>query len=430
MFKPAGSKIVDKNKSLIADRAMQLELQLKLQRRMEPFSAAQFKEKQLDLYSNLLNVTNTESLGSLIANEKISTLQNDPLQSYLLAKDNLMSISDLDTSNYIIDRLNESDIQTLNQGFPNFIRILSTKYKNIDKNKFIELIKANSFEFQTRDVTQTAKNRMNQDLPSEKIEEPYQESETKNPSRNTKSSKTVYGNILNESLPQPITVLEQEALESATNYVSSLKTVRDLNSYIKTIINSKGTSSLRKSDLQNVALKLRYREELMTEGRGLNKRRIVGRGMIQSEPDNRVELNNGKFVINMDELGRNVLNVKYASSRASIPSMKREGISNDVKNVIVDIVKGKYNPIKFNKMKSDDQRIVSTFVRNMKIPNIDMSEWEEAYQRNYEVLLGQLNSGQNNPAVKRELKQYIMRAITEGIISRNQGYNQLFELSL
>jgi hypothetical protein len=81
-------------------------------------------------------------------------------------------------------------------------------------------------------------------------------------------------------------------------------------------------------------------------------------------------------------------------------------------------------------MTPDDQRIVSTFVRTLKIPDIDMKEFDEAYQLNYEVLLGQMNSGQNNPVVKKQLKQYILRAITENIIPKAQGYNMLFELSL
>jgi hypothetical protein len=66
----------------------------------------------------------------------------------------------------------------------------------------------------------------------------------------------------------------------------------------------------------------------------------------------------------------------------------------------------------------------------MKIPDIDMKVFDEAYQLNYEILLGQVNSGQNNPIVKREVKEYILRAIPEGLIPKSQGYNKLFELSL
>jgi hypothetical protein len=59
-----------------------------------------------------------------------------------------------------------------------------------------------------------------------------------------------------------------------------------------------------------------------------------------------------------------------------------------------------------------------------------MREFDAAYQKNYEVLLGQINSGQNNPLVKNELKQYILRAISEGLIPKSQGYTKLFELSI
>ena len=100
------------------------------------------------------------------------------------------------------------------------------------------------------------------------------------------------------------------------------------------------------------------------------------------------------------------------------------------KNLILDIVEGKYNANLFNKMKQDDHRIVSNFVRVLKIPDIDMCEFDAAYQLHYEVLPGEINSGNNNTALKRELKEYILRAITENLIPRNQGLTKLFELSL
>jgi hypothetical protein len=141
-------------------------------------------------------------------------------------------------------------------------------------------------------------------------------------------------------------------------------------------------------------------------------------------------LNDGKFTLDLDKLKKNILCVSYASCRAKIPSLKDAHISNDVKNMILDIVEGKYNANLFLKMKQDDQRIVSNFVRVLKIPDIDMSEFDAGYQLHYEVLLGQVNSGQNNPEIKKELKEYILRAITEGLIPRIQGLNKLFELSL
>jgi hypothetical protein len=188
-----------------------------------------------------------------------------------------------------------------------------------------------------------------------------------------------------------------------------------------------------KNQLQEITLKLRYKELLedSIEGNGVNRRKMYGRGMpLLPRNTSKKTLNDGKFTLDMDKLKRNILSVTYSSCRAVIPSLKKEHVSNDVKNMILDIVEGKYNANLFNKMKQDDQRIVSTFVRALKIPDIDMSEFDAGYQLHYEVLLGQVNSGQNNPAIKRELKEYILRAINEQLIPKSQGLTKLFELSL
>jgi hypothetical protein len=175
---------------------------------------------------------------------------------------------------------------------------------------------------------------------------------------------------------------------------------------------------------------LRYKELLSIEGNGM-RRKISGRGMpILPRNTSKKTLNDGKFTIDMDKLNKNLLSVSYSSCRAQIPSLKNEHVSTDVKNMITDIINEKYNSNLFNKMKQDDQRIVSNFIRVLKIPNIDMSEFNTGYQLKYEILLGQVNSGQNNEAVKKELKEFILRAITEGLIPKSQGLTKLFELSL
>ena len=45
-----------------------------------------------------------------------------------------------------------------------------------------------------------------------------------------------------------------------------------------------------------------------------------------------------KFTIDVDKLNKNILNVKYTSCRAMVPSLKPEKISDDVKAVILDIL--------------------------------------------------------------------------------------------
>jgi hypothetical protein len=286
-------------------------------------------------------------------------------------------------------------------------------------------------------ITDTERFQGNQVINRENFEEyPHDVSNVtpqKNPQKKSKSSyqtNNICSNILNEEMPIPKSDTEKKAYEDARKFVSK-KTSKELSNYISTLIEGDIPKKFKKPHLENIAIKLKYKDELnfemgIKEGSGM-RRKIEGRGL--SNPD-KVELNNGKFILDMQKLRRNILSVTYQSCRASIQSLKRENISNDVKNIITDIVQDKYNANLFNKMKPDDQRIVSTFVRTMKIEKIDMREFDEAYQKNYEILLGQVNSGQNNPIVKRELKEYILRAISEGLIPKSQGYNKLFELSL
>ena len=111
-----------------------------------------------------------------------------------------------------------------------------------------------------------------------------------------------------------------------------------------------------------------------------------------------------------------------------VPSLKPEKISDDVKAVILDILEKKYNSKLSDKLFTDDQRIISTFVRTLKIPDINMDTFDKKYQREYEILLGEVNSGNSNEKVKIQLKQYILRGISENLIPRAFGLNQILHL--
>jgi hypothetical protein len=160
MFSIPGSRVVDKKAILARDENYQRQISINLQKNFDPMSKALFREKQQELYPNLLQVSNELSLANLIANEKDSNLQTDSLQSYILAKNNLLTIADANTTDYILDRLSDENIQTLNQSFPKFVKILTTKYKNIDKNKFIELIKSDTFDIPDYEITERGLSRL------------------------------------------------------------------------------------------------------------------------------------------------------------------------------------------------------------------------------------------------------------------------------
>jgi hypothetical protein len=83
--------------------------------------------------------------------------------------------------------------------------------------------------------------------------------------------------------------------------------------------------------------------------------------------------------------------------------------------MILDIVNNQYNANLFNKINQDDQRIISNFVRVLKIPDIDMSEFDAGYQLHYEVLLGEINSGNNKTRIERILTESNYRRVDSKI---------------
>jgi hypothetical protein len=141
------SKVVDKQSILKRDGEIQRALAINLQKKFEPKSRALWKEHQDEMYLNTLQVSNEPSLTNLIANEKESENQSDVLQSESLTKSNLPTITDDNTSDYILDRLEFYEIQVLNQRFPEFLAILKEKLKKINKDSFISLIKSETSDF-------------------------------------------------------------------------------------------------------------------------------------------------------------------------------------------------------------------------------------------------------------------------------------------
>ena len=118
---------------------------------------------------NTLVVSNEPTLANLIANAKESALQTDSPQSYSSAKNNLLSVADEDASNYILERLDDAQINTLNQKIPEFVKVISKRYKNIDKNRFTEMVKNETFDYPENDIINRGKMRMESDIRKKMI---------------------------------------------------------------------------------------------------------------------------------------------------------------------------------------------------------------------------------------------------------------------
>ena len=486
---------IDKGGVLARDQARNRQISINLQNKFVPTRDALWAEHQRNLYPEVMEVRNTPTLQNLLANELESANQQDSLQLEALSRTNLRTITDENTTDYIIDRLTDDDLNNLNQNFPAILKTITTKYKKMDKNRFIDIVKSKQEYLPEFEITERGQRRQDSlaELRVQQAEEyqevlntPNREAEVrsmreedrlsrpretgvknpverdalnfgdiyassgstvtpkKNPMRpeTPKKEKGFYGDVFKSRMPKPTNDNEAEKLSEVKNEIKYLK-VRDLKTYIKNITGKPVPAAYDRTDLIKIATVLGYEKTVsIRTGSGLRRRRIIrGRGSperVDSDSEDEEEkmdkkkmlLNNDKFGISLEKLRRNVLHVYYVSSRASIPALKRENISSDTRDVLLDILSDKFSVKLFDKLQPDEKRLISTFVRVMKIKNIDMKGFDDAYQARYEVLLGEVNSGQDNPKIKQELKLYILRGIAESLIPKHQGQLMLYDLSL
>ena len=460
-------------RSIIAkDEENNRQLQIKLENKFNPISQAKWREKQSELYLNTLIIKNNPSLGQLLANDLESNNQNDPMMVSQISMSLLLTITENQIAKYIIERLTTPELSKMNQYWPQIVRDLKKNNLKLNKDAFISKMKskednvAENVPVQINDQNnndqnnynnndQNNENNNNQNNDYEEIEKNrkpddrlIEDDEIDGirpfPIGDISTTKYIY-NILNEPTYVYLPETENE-VQLYANVSDKLKDKKirksDYISYIerridRNIISSKYTRpQLKKVAIDIGFLHLKYwsdnvgnedLENVKKSGgkimKGKKKRKIIGRGI--SEP-NKLFIN--KFTVDLEKLKRNILNVKYTSCRGSVPNMKIERVSEDVKSVLLDILQNKYNSKLFDKLLSDDQRIVSHFVRTLKIKNIDMDNFDKKYQHEYEVLLGEVNCGNSNEQIKKKLKQYILRGISENLIPIAQGLNQILNL--
>ena len=415
---------------------------MRIQQKFNPISKAQWKVKQDELYLNTLRVKNDPSLEQLIANELENKNQGDPLIIKQISNSLLLQITDKKIAEYILDRLTVNEMNHMNQYWPKIIKDLKKNNLKLNKDTFISILKRNIEE--PIDINLLDEEAMNPDAnANEDFLEPVNldnniEQDIIPYPKSNENNNDFINRIMNSKSYQPDNEEEIKFLEDTNIEIAGLKTL-GLLLYIFKRSGRNIKKSTKKSTLEDVALEVGLQYKIywsnyedknkgnLKTGNGLKvkktgKEKIFGKG-IESK---KMEVN--KFTIDMDKLNKNILSVKYTSCRAMVPSLKPEKISDDVKAVILDILEKKYNSKLFDKLLTDDQRIISTLVRTLKIPNINMDTFDKKYQREYEILLGEVNSGNSNEKVKIQLKQYILRGISENLIPRAFGLNQILHL--
>ena len=121
---------------------------------------------------------------------------------------------------------------------------------------------------------------------------------------------------------------------------------------------------------------------------------------------------NGKY-IDLNKLKNNIICIRYCKTRALVPNVKVQHISNGVKEIIDDIINDKFEKRLYEKLDMNEKRLVKRIVDSLK----------------FDVVLGEFRSGNTNSLIKNKLKQYIMESMESGMIPRRECFKLLFELA-
>ena len=161
-------------------------------------------------------------------------------------------------------------------------------------------------------------------------------------------------------------------------------------------------------------------------------RRIIGKGISTDESERYKEF--GKYLLHIPSLKKGILNLKFPSF-ASIPTVKQTTLSRDLLDLIVDLMEtNQVNKRLYTRMSKEDQDFFYTIAQKAGIDQtlglgIRVNETHKNDMERFNLVRGQVIAGNNNPEVLRELKQYIVKFMRDGTMSKHQGNDLLFEIS-
>ena len=90
----------------------------------------------------------------------------------------------------------------------------------------------------------------------------------------------------------------------------------------------------------------------------------------------------------------------------------------------------KYNERLFTQLNPNDKRVFKRFVKGIKLDISINDDTEKEFQKNYQILKGEFQSGNDSPEIKNALKKYILEGLAENKINKNECHFLLYQLSL
>ena len=183
---------------------------------------------------------------------------------------------------------------------------------------------------------------------------------------------------------------------------------------------------------------------IITIGNGLKKQKLIfGKGHEETNDDLAIKIkfrkkyNNpikwglfGNFRINLTNLIKNILTVQYAYNKHNVNQIPSTMISEDLKNIILDILDSdKFSETVIKYLSKDEKKLLfkllkySGLYENLNIKTLFFDDKEDLNR--FEIVKGEIIAGNDNDNLKKELRRYIFDFMKEGRIPKNEAQNLL-----
>jgi hypothetical protein len=139
----------------------------------------------------------------------------------------------------------------------------------------------------------------------------------------------------------------------------------------------------------------------------------------------------GRHIIDLDVLRKkNLVSVKYPSG-VNIIKLKQRRVSNEFKNLLLKFIEdGLFDKTAFNGLDESETDYMVKLARfsNLRLPIQNMSEKEDQDLRRFSILQGEVIAGNNSSQIINELKQLLLKLSNNGLISKNDRDQVLFNI--
>ena len=142
-----------------------------------------------------------------------------------------------------------------------------------------------------------------------------------------------------------------------------------------------------------------------------SKKKFYGRGFTQTNLS-------PKLFVDLEHLKGNKLTVKYRSTQKIQSSQQIP--NEELKQVIIDLIIGKYDDKRYNKLSKENKAFIDRFITNAKVTFEPIQSEEQKLKAKWDILCGERQAGNDNPEITKMLLNVASRLYELKSITKNK----------